>query len=165
MPYVKSLIFSLVFLFSGLAKAQDVIPEWTDLPLETPIQAKMRLPEGMDYRVDKQDYKCYSVKEYQSILLLANEYQALYDWRVDHEVTLRTFKLMGETYDTRIENFKEQIAYLKGERSNFVQQLAADQQYILRLKTQETRASLGWKIVAGIEMVGLVALSITAAVK
>ena len=165
MHCVKSLIFSIVFMFSGLAQGQEVISEWADLPPETPIKPKMRLPDGMDYRVDKQDYKCYAVNEYKTLVLLSNEYQALYDWRVDHEVMLRTFKLMGDTYDTRIANFKEQVASLKGERSMFVKQLSADQQYILQLKTQETRASLGWKIVAGIEMVGLVALSITAAVK
>lgn len=166
MSFVKSLIFSFVFFIPSIVLAQEVVmPEWTDLPPETAIKSKMRLPEGMDYRIDKQDYKCYSVKEYRNLLIFATEYQALYDWRVDNEVILGTFKMMGQIYDTRINNFKEQINYLKAERSGLVKQISSDQQYILRLKEQEGRSSLGWKIVAGIEMVGLVALSITAAVK
>lgn len=165
MLFVKSLVFSIAFFISGIATAQELVPEWTELPAETPIKAKMRLPEGMDYQIGKQDYKCFSTKEYKEILLFANEYQALYDWRVDHEVILNTFKMMGEIYDTRIGNFVEQVSYLKTERNSLVSQIASDHKYILRLKEQEGRASLGWKIVAGIEMVGLVALSITAAVK
>jgi hypothetical protein len=46
-----------------------------------------------------------------------------------------------------------------------IQQMAIDKKYIMTLQNQPERASLGWKIVAGIEMVGLVALAITAAVK
>ena len=165
MNFVRNISFSLVFFFTGLAFAQEDYPEWTELPAKTPIQAKLRLPEGMDYRIDKQDYKCFSTKEYQSLLIYANEYQALYDWRVDSEVLIETFKMMGQVYDTRIENFQEQVAYLKNDRTQMIQQMAIDKKYIMTLQNQPERASLGWKIVAGIEMVGLVALAITAAVK
>jgi len=165
MNFVRNISFSIVFFFAGLAFAQEDYPEWTELPAKTPIQAKLRLPEGMDYRIDKQDYKCFSVKEYQSLLLYANEYQALYDWRVDSEVLIETFKMMGQVYDTRIENFQEQVTYLKNDRTQMIQQMAIDKKYIMTLQNQPERASLGWKIVAGIEMVGLVALAITAAVK
>jgi uncharacterized protein YeeX (DUF496 family) len=145
--------------------AQDMVPEWTELPTETPIKAKIRLPDGMTYQIGKQDYKCFSTPEYKDLLLLTNEYQALYDWRVDHEIILNTFKMMGEIYDTRVDNFTEQVSFLKTERNSLVAQIKSDHKYILRLKEQEGRASIGWKIVAGIEMAGLVALSITAAVK
>lgn len=165
MLFVKSLVFSIVLFVSGIATAQELLPEWTDLPVETPIKAKMRLPEGINYQIGKQDYKCFATPEYKELLLITNEYQALYDWRVDHEIILNTFKMMGEIYDTRIENFTEQVSYLKNERNSLVAQITSDHKYILRLKEQEGRSSLGWKIVAGIEMVGLVALSITAAVK
>jgi hypothetical protein len=167
MRFVRNLSFSLIagcaLLFATPAKSEGTedLPEWTELPAEMPIKAKLLLPAGMDYRIDKQDYKCFSVPEYKSLLLYANEYQALYDWRVDNEVILKTFKMMGQIYDDRVENFKDQVGYLKTERSSLVQQINADKQYIFRLQTQNDRATIGWKI----EMVGLVALAITAAVK
>ena len=167
MLYVKSLIFSIVFLVSGLAFSQEKPPilEWTELPAEVPIKAKMRLPEGIDYKIDGQAHKCFAVKEYQSLLSYATEYQALYDWRIDHEVMLNTFKLMGQVYDDRITNFKEQIGYLKSERGILVKQITEDQKNILELKSQSNRESLGWKIIAGIEMAGLVALATVASLK
>lgn len=167
MNFVRNLIFSLgVTLVCSSAYAQELpLEEWSDYPSQIPIGPMQNLPEGTVQTINKVEYTCYNVQEYKDILLLANDYQSLYDWRVKTDALVLSWQNLDKVYLERLANRKEQIDTFKVDRIYILKQLDDNRKYILDLQSRKETTVLGWKIVSAIELVGIVALSITAAVK
>lgn len=167
MNFVRNLICSLcVFVFSSVAVAQELpLEEWTDFPDQIPIGPKLKLPEGSVQTINKTEYTCFNIQEYKDLLLYANDYQALYDWRVRTDAIVISWQNLDKVYLERLANRKDQVDTLKVDRTYILKQLEDQRKYILDLQGRKDATVLGWKIVSAIELVGIVALSITAAVK
>lgn len=179
MPFVKSIICSvLVFLLSVplTASAQTEnkenkdnkdtsLEEWTDFPPEDSPKPKLRLPPGEITTLNKVSYTCFNLNEYKELLTLANEYQALYDWKLKTQVIAHTWQDLDQIYNERITNVKDQLKLLRADRSNLIQRITDQEKYILKLQQQKDANLLGWKIVAGLELVGILTLSVAAMIQ
>jgi len=167
MNFVRNLIFSAsILLISSLAYGQELpLEEWSDYPSQIPIGPMQKLPEGTIQTINKTEYTCYNIQEYKDILLLANDYQSLYDWRVKTDSLVLSWHNLDKIYLERLANRKEQIDVLKLDRVYALKQLEDQRKYVLELQNRREYTVLGWKVVSAIELVGIVALSITAAVK
>jgi hypothetical protein len=68
-------------------------------------------------------------------------------------------------YNARIESVKDQLQLLRTDRANLVQRITEQDKYILNLERRRDVNVLGWKVVAGLELVGILTLSIASAVQ
>lgn len=158
MTFVRNLICSLCLLtFSTSVMAQELPPN--------PIGPKLKLPEGTIQNINKTEYTCYNFEEYKDLLILANSYQALYDWRLKTEAIVTSWQNLDKVYIERLANRKEQVDTLKIDRTYVLKQLEDQRKYILDLQARKDAAAVGWKVVSAIELAAIVALSITMAVK
>lgn len=175
MRYVKSLICNLIcglliFTLSTPSVAQEEpgetdLKEWSDFPSEDLPKPMLRLPAGEITTIGKVSYTCFNVKEYKDLLLLANDYQALYDWKLKTQAIARTWQDLDKVYNERINNVKDQIQLLRMDREGLLKKITEQDKYILNLQRQKDINVLGWKVVAGLELLGILALSITSAVQ
>lgn len=170
MTFVKSLIFSLCMFTTATAAttavAQELpLAEWTDFPEQQPIGPKRALPAGTVTSINKIEHTCFNTQEYKELLLYANDYQALYDWRVKTDAIVISWQNLDQIYLERLTNRKEQVDTLKVDRSYILKQLEDQRKYILNLQGRKDAAVVGWKVVAAVELLSIVALSITMAVK
>jgi hypothetical protein len=154
-------------LFSTTVVAQEEGPieEWTDFPTDDMPKPKMRLPAGEITTLGKTPYTCFNVDDYKEVLLLANEYQALYDWKLKTQVIAHTWKDLDQIYNERITNVKDQLQLLRNDRAILVQKITERDKYILNLERRRDVNVLGWKVVAGLELIGILTLSIASAVQ
>jgi len=159
MTFVRNLICSLCLLtFSSSAIAQE-------LPTPVPIGPKLKLPEGTIQNINKAEYTCFDFNEYKDLLILANSYQALYDWRVKTDAIIISWQNLDKIYLERLANRKEQVDMLKVDRTYILKQLEDQRKYVLDLQNRKEATVIGWKVVSAIELAAIVALSITMAVK
>lgn len=168
MRFVTNLICSALLLLastSAMAQEEGPIEEWTDFPADDMPKPKMRLPDGEITTLGKTPYTCFNVDDYKEVLLLANEYQALYDWKLKTQIIAHTWKDLDQVYNARIESVKDQLQLLRTDRANLVQRITEQDKYILNLERRRDVNVLGWKVVAGLELVGILTLSIASAVQ
>lgn len=74
---------------------------------------RYNLPEVDTEHRDTGDYKCLSTEQWKRVLLIANDYKGLYDWRLKIQGTLDAHALLVVSYEATIKNLGEQIKEYK----------------------------------------------------
>lgn len=113
-----SILFILVFTVSRLAAAYDV-----DLTRYTLPTVPTRVLEGTPY-------KCLDTEQWKTVLIIAREYQGLYDWRLITLSTLNAHKEIVFSYETTIGQYQAIIT----EKDNYIK--------YLKLRLDDTEKSL-----------------------
>jgi len=121
---MKILFLCLGLLFVPVrVRAQETV-RYTlpDVPTLVRDGAKITCTrDGMEYDCikEKTEYKLLTFAQWQTILLLANEYKGLYDWKLEtlgaleaHNDVVNYYEDLLENKDQIIKNYKQDIKYL-----------------------------------------------------
>lgn len=122
--------------------------------LTAPLRAQepqtiLTLPQVDTVQIDKVDHKCLNVDQWKQVLLIANEYQSLYRWRLITQGTLDAYKIQTETYDKLINNYLAQIKLLKDDREYLSLRLNTEIDSALKLKKKDNvERGILWGVIA-----------------
>jgi len=109
LPIIIALLVALaLFAFLTLpAHADDVVSQRRTLPV---VQTR---------EIDKIQYKCLDTQQWQDVLVLANDYQGLFNWRLKMEGVLAAQTTLIAAYELKINNY-EAILKIKDADRNFL---------------------------------------------
>lgn len=124
---IQALTLLALLGWCGLASAQTTS--------EGPPAPPMQLPTVDTVKIDNQDYKCLNVDQWKAVLLIANDYQSLYRWRLITQGTLDAYKVTVTNYDTLINNYLAQIKLLQGDRDYLQLRLNSELDAAKKVKT------------------------------
>ena len=102
------IILSLIFV---LSLAQTALAE--------DILVRRTLPVVQTREIDKVQYKCLDTPQWQDVLVLANDYQGLFNWRLKMEGVLAAQTTLIAAYELKINNY-EAILKIKDADRNFL---------------------------------------------
>jgi len=102
------IILSLIFV---LSLAQTALAE--------DILVRRTLPVVQTREIDKIQYKCLDTQQWQDVLVLANDYQGLFNWRLKMEGVLAAQTTLIAAYELKINNY-EAILKIKDADRNFL---------------------------------------------
>jgi hypothetical protein len=109
----------------------------------------LTLPTVETVTMDSVEYKCLDVVQWKGVLLIANEYQSLYRWRLITQGTLDAYKVQTETYDKLINNYLSQIKLLKDDREYLTLRLNTEMDSALKLKKKDNvERGILWGVIA-----------------
>lgn len=72
-------------------------------------EPRYALPTVPTTAIDGVDHKCLRVSQWQQVILMANAYKGLYDWRLKIEGTLDAHAKVITAYELQITNYKNII--------------------------------------------------------
>lgn len=92
------------------------------LGISTPIlaedtQIRRTLPTVETQEINKVQYKCLNTDQWKDILLLANDYQGLFNWRLQIEGVLRAQEAMVGAYELKISNYEAMLKIREADRN------------------------------------------------
>lgn len=112
-------------------------------------EPRYQLPEVPTVQLSGAEHKCLNVDEWKVVLLIANEYQKLYDWRLVTQVTLSLHQDTLNTYELMLGNYAAQVEMLHADRDYL--QLRLNSEVGAAKKTQRLASierGLLWGLVA-----------------
>ena len=125
---------------------------------------RLYLPNIPVTTVNNKPMVCADVEQWRAMLLVASEYNRLYDLNATNEGTMADYQLMTQTYDQRVAGLKDMVATLTTERDYLRVRVNEEHVYNLKLNDSIKMNALGWKITAGTELAAIIALSIVSSV-
>lgn len=118
-------------------------------PLHAQEAPVLTLPVVDTVQIDKVDHKCLNVDQWKQVMLIANEYQFLYRWRLITQGTLDAYKIQTETYDKLINNYLAQIKLLKDDREYLQLRLNTEIDAAAKIKKKDNvERGILWGVIA-----------------
>jgi len=100
---------------------------------EDPYQVRRHLPTVKTTVIEGKSYKCLDKDQWKTVMLIALDYQGLFDWRLKIRGVLEAHDQILETYELKISNYE---SMLKAQEANVGY-------YKTRLKDVEDRLGMG----------------------
>jgi hypothetical protein len=123
------------------------------------------LPTVPTTTMDGIDYKCLSVKEWKEVLQISNSFHGLYDWRLQVHSILLAQRDIVMAYELKISSYEQSMATHEANRDYLSTRLDNEKTWNLKLNRSKGFEILAWKIVAGLELAAIVAMSVAVVTK
>ena len=94
-----------------------LVPVTTFAGDENPYKTLRRLPVPTVQVVDGEKLACTTTDGWQNVMLLANDYQGLFMWRLEIEGALKAHDDIVQAYELKISSYESTIKLLQEERS------------------------------------------------
>lgn len=133
-------VIFIVVLLSFNVEAQEFRP-------------RIKLPEGTT-TADNQ--KCYTLEEYEQIILIASEYRGLHDWRLANQELLIHYDTLKSLYTTLNQVHQRQLKLYSDERDYYKLRL---KQVNSEVRDHRLERGLLWGLV-GVQAISIVILAI-----
>lgn len=130
----------LLCLMGSISSAQDPSSTSVSMHYVLPVVPTTTNPQG-------EEMKCLTPKQWKIIVLIANEYNGLRDWRLKTEGTLKTYTQMVQEYELLLKNQKQIIKFQE-----------QDREYLKLRLDQELKASKNANFSNSLEKYGLWAI-------
>jgi hypothetical protein len=101
--YILALLLPLSILLTTTSHAETVTPRVSLPTVETSVvrDYTVNLPDG--------EYKCMDVNQWKLVILMAVDYHALYDWRLETQGTLKLYSETVALYESSLDNLRRQL--------------------------------------------------------
>ena len=113
-----------------------------------PSRTRYLLPE---IKTNEAGVKCLNTQQWQRVILIAGEYQSLFNWRLEVETVLLRYVGLEEAFELHLRNLKEQVVALKDDRSYLHLRLDQSEKTIAKQRNSfklDTALLVGTAIVA-----------------
>jgi hypothetical protein len=110
--------------------------------------ARRTLPTVASRQLDGVTVKCLDAQQWQDVLVLANEYQGLFNWRLQTEAVLRAQAAIDQAYQLKIDNYAAMVRVLEADRKFLNDELARRDAATARVQLGERLERYGlWVLV------------------
>jgi hypothetical protein len=122
---------------------------WISTPvLAEDIQIRRALPVVETQEINKVQYKCLNTDQWKDVLLLANDYQGLFNWRLQMEGVLKAQETLVEAYELKIGNYEAMLKIREADRKFLTDELKRIDEKNKRQAFEERLEKYGlWAIV------------------
>lgn len=135
---MRAFIIVMIICFCASVAAQDA-----------DTKPRYTLPSVDTSTVEGVPMKCLDVKQWQRVILIASEYQGLYDWRLETLGTLNAYQLNDQGYERIISNYKLQLKMLQDDRTYLQLRLKDEADANIRKrKSFRIESGIKWGIIA-----------------
>lgn len=144
MRYLDAISYVFIVLgiiaFMLLLAVPGRCEEWTP--------TRRTLPTVPSRTIDGVVYKCLDTSQWNDALLLSNEYQGLFNWRLQTEAVLRAQAAIDQAYQLKIENYAAMVRVLEADRKFLNDELARRDAAAARVRLGERLERYGlWALV------------------
>ena len=159
------IILMTLFIAPTLSRAEDSALKEIDALLNFQDSPRYVLPTVPTTSMDGSDYKCLSVKEWQTVLQISNSFHGLYDWRLQVHSILLAQRDIIMAYELKISSYEQTAAIHEANEDYLSARLDKEKEWSLKLSRSKGLEVLSWKIVAGLELVAIVVVTVAGVMK
>jgi hypothetical protein len=162
---MKNIIFIILFLIPVSALAKDSVVKEIDVLLDFQDSPRYVLPSVPTTEIDGTLYKCLTVDEWKTVLQISNSFHGLYDWRLQVHSILLAQQDIVMAYELKISSYEQSMATHEANRDYLSTRLDNEKTWNLKLNKSKGIEILAWKIVAGLELAAIVAMSVASSIR
>lgn len=158
-------ILGILLVLPSSSWAEDFALKEIDILLNFEDSPRYVLPTVTTTTMDGSTYKCLTVKEWQTVLQISNSFHGLYDWRLKVHSILKAQRDIILGYELKISSYEQTVATHEANRDYLAARLDKEKEWSLKLNKSKGLEILSWKIVAGLELVAIVVVTVVGVVK
>ena len=166
---IAILVGTLAWVLPLSTQAQEPVPSSASSLiqplLDYPSGPRYSLPDIPSTQSDGEPVKCLNTSQWKTVILITNEFHGLYDWRLEVHSVLRAQQDIVTAYELKMSSYEESLKIHASDRTYLTTRLDKEKAWALKLERSKGLEILAWKIVAGLELVAIVAMSVTVVVK
>jgi hypothetical protein len=147
----KFICFLIIILKTSLIFAND-------------FNIRYSLPHPETRTIDGIEYKCLDTKQWQQVLLIGNEYHGLYDWRLEYKQATNLLEQIQNNHELIISGYEKINTIYENDRKYLQARISEEHDWGLKIQKSGSLSILTWQVISGVELAGIIALSILAVV-
>ena len=159
------IILPILFMIPTLSSAEESTSEEINVLLDYPISPRYVLPVISTTEINGTSYKCLSTEEWKTVLQISNAFQGLYDWRLQVHSILLAQRDIVLAFELKISSYEQTVATHEANRDYLSTRLDNEKTWNLKLNRSKGIEIVAWKIVAGLELVAILVVSVAGVVR
>lgn len=159
------IVATIMCIIPVISEAKESFIQEIDVLLNFQDSPRYVLPLVPTTNMGGTSYKCLTVNEWKTVLQISNAFHSLYDWRLQVHSILLAQRDIVMAYELKISSYEQSVATHEANRDYLSTRLNNEQAWSLKLNRSKGLEILAWKIVAGLELAAIVAMSVAVVVK